>query len=241
MLEGDITFECGHYHYYPEPTPHANCIRQGTYVYEPERDGTPGGPVHHWVRRDGNDNIVGPDSDPSLRVPLEAPESVTGKGYRMPERVRISELLPGPALARTPSGTLEASLRRRLKQELRERNRAERRRPHVNSGGAEANNDIKEDIRGDVQVILEKELRDLMKRKTYQDMTEEEVKREAWRITYAEVNRVLLREMHDMMEETKEILDQDLTMVLERVKEGVSKEEVTEEVKEEVRVKEESE
>lgn len=172
----------------------------------------------------------------------------------MPERVRILELLLGPALERPLRGTLEASLRRRLKQEWRERNCAERRRPHANSGGAEANNDIKEDIRGDVQVILEKELRDLMKRKTYQDITEEEVKREAWRITYAEVNRVLLREMHDMMEETKEISDQDLAMVLERVKEGVSKKEVKEEVKKEfeeermkgevkkkVRVKDESE
>ncbi|KAK3493660.1 hypothetical protein B0T13DRAFT_402728 [Neurospora crassa] len=255
MLEGNITFRCGHYHYYSEPTPHANCIRQGIYVYEPERDGTPGEPVHHWVRRDGNDNLVGPDSDPSLGVPLEAPESVKDKGYRMPERVRISELLPGPALARTPSGTLEISLRRRLaKQEVRKRKRAEQRRAQADTRGEEGHTsrgaegktqDIKEDIRGAVQLILEKELRnlmDLMEEEAYQAITDE-VKREARSNAYDQVYGLLLREMQDMMEETKEILKEDMAVALERVKEGVKKElkeEVKEEVKKEVRVKEES-
>ncbi|KAK3500364.1 uncharacterized protein B0T23DRAFT_401795 [Neurospora hispaniola] len=253
MLQGDITFRCGHYHYYPEPTPHSNCIRREVYVYSPERfPATPGEPVHHWVRRDGNDNIVGPDSDPSLRVPREAPETVLEKN--MPQRVRISELLPGPAPARTsrqnPRGNLEISLRRRLKQEVRKRKRAEQRRAQADSRGeeghtsrgAEANTqDIKEDIRGDVQAILEEELRDLMdpmdlmEEEACQEITEE-VKREARSNAYDQVYGLLLREMQNMMEETKEILKEDLAVVMERVKEGVKKE-----VKEEVRVKEESE
>lgn len=272
MLQGDITFKCGHYHYYPEPTPHSNvcpfvecrplysytyrrynympypcqqCIRQEVYVYKPERfPATPGEPVHRWVRRDGNDNVVGPDSDPSLRVPREAPETVLEKNR--PQRVRILGLLPRPALARTSSGTLAINLRRRLKQEVRKGKCAEQRRAQADSRGEEGHTsreaegntqDIKEDIRGDVQAILEEELRDLMEEEAYQEITEE-VKREARSNAYNQVYGLLLREMQNMMEETKKIMKENLAVVLERVelKEGVKKE-----VKEEMKVKDESE
>ncbi|KAK3948518.1 hypothetical protein QBC32DRAFT_327727 [Pseudoneurospora amorphoporcata] len=239
-LHGGITFQCGHFRHFPQEylhhdaCPFMECLRPPTLnspIYD-HRNG-PGTPIPFPCPTCIHEERY-------TAIPADGPIHTTFWVLRreaQEEQPVQQRLAPAQAQEGRTVQQQQQQQQEEVKQEEREEATGQAGSGQTREG---AKRDMKEDIRADVQVILEDEIKSLMATPMAGNLMVpdriEWIKGYAMRRTYWKIRQVLKEEMYKVWRKVEEILKEDTNKVAEKIKQ-----EIKEEVKEEVGVKVERE